>query len=268
MTFSTTDQMGHALSLAEFPKRIISLVPSQTELLFDLGLEAEILGVTKFCIHPKDKCRKKTRIGGTKKFNFDRISALSPDLIIGNKEENYQEGIEELRKTYPVWVSDIYTLEDAFYMMESIGQIVGKAEKATDLVQKIKICFEGFSPKIKKKALYLIWKDPYMGVAEDTFIDKMMEKCGFENVLKAQKRYPTITASEIRTLNPEIILLSSEPYPFKEKHIQAFKEILPQAEIALVDGEVFSWYGSRLQYAPAYFEELNTRFQTLGSDTK
>lgn len=251
------DQMGEAIKVDGRPRRIVSLVPSQTELLFDLGLDKEIVGVTKFCIHPKEKCKNKAKIGGTKKFNFPAIDALAPDLIIGNKEENYKEGIEILKTSYPVWMSDIYDLRDAFEMIDSIGALVGKRMEAQKIVEDIGKGFEDFAPKIKKRALYLIWKDPYMSIGKHTFIHEMMLKCGFENVLEDMDRYPILTAEDIKALDPEVILLSSEPYPFKEKHRKEIQEILPFAQIALVDGEMFSWYGSRLQYAPAYFESIH-----------
>lgn len=251
------DQMGEAIRVDGRPCRIVSLVPSQTELLFDLGLDEEIVGVTKFCIHPKEKCKNKAKIGGTKKFDFSAIDALAPDLIIGNKEENYKEGIEILKASYPVWMSDIYDLRDAFEMIDSIGALVGKRMEAQKIVEDIGKGFEDFAPKIKKRALYLIWKDPYMSIGKHTFIHEMMLKCGFENVLGDMDRYPILTAEDIKALDPEVILLSSEPYPFKEKHRKEIQEILPFAQIALVDGEMFSWYGSRLQYVPAYFESIH-----------
>lgn len=263
MTLSSlffVDQMGFEGQLkGEPPGRIISLVPSQTELLFDLGLEEEIVGVTKFCIHPKDKCKTKRKIGGTKSFDFDAIDALSPDLIIGNKEENYKAGIEKLKKSWPVWMSDIQTLKDAFIMMESLGELLGKKEQAETLMAEINSNFENYSAKGSMRALYLIWKDPYMSIGEDTFIHDMMGRCGFINVLSGRERYPVLEEVEIKRLDPDIILLSSEPFPFKEKHVKEFQKICPNAAVAIVDGEMFSWYGSRLKHVPAYFEAINQK---------
>lgn len=255
MSAQFTDQMGDVIHI-DAPRRIVSLVPSQTELLFDLGLDEEIVGITKFCIHPKEKCRTKTKIGGTKKFRFAAIDALAPDLIIGNKEENYKEGIETLKMSYPVWMSDIYGLQDAYDMIKGIGALVRKKEEALDIVSDIEKNFAALSPKMNKRALYLIWQDPFMGVGSDAFIHEMMQKCGLENVLADKTRYPALTAQDIEAMQPELILLSSEPYPFKEKHQKAFQEMFPFAKTILVDGEMFSWYGSRLRYAPAYFESI------------
>lgn len=254
-----TDQLQNAIFLAEKPKRIISLVPSQTELLFDLGLENEIVGITKFCIHPSEKVKTKTKIGGTKNFNFEVIDELHPDLIIGNKEENYQEGIEKLTKKYPVWMSDIFTLEDSLEMIRKVGEITGKTENAIEIAKKIETGFAALpKPETKLRAAYFIWKNPYMAAGSNTFINNMLGRCGFRNVFENAERYPEISMELLQKSKPEVILLSSEPYPFQEKHFQEFQEICPNAKIMIVDGEMFSWYGSRLLKAPKYFQQLIT----------
>ncbi len=258
-----TDQMGRRVEIPSSPKRIISLVPSQTELLFELGLEYKVQGITKFCVHPEQYFKEKTKIGGTKNFNFERIEALEPDLIIGNKEENYQEGIEQLAQKYPVWMSDITEIEDAWEMMTSIGNITQRSQEADRLVGELKETFSaysdwlhGFLPQPIKVA-YFIWRKPWMVAGGDTFIDKMLQKAGFENVFGHLSRYPEIDLGDLQVQEPEWILLSSEPYPFKEeKHFAEIKEIYPKAKIKLVDGELFSWYGSRLKYSIPYFKKL------------
>lgn len=252
----STDQMVNQITFTYPPQRIISLVPSQTELLFYLGLDDKIVGITKFCVHPEDKVKGKTKVGGTKKFDFETIDKLQPDLIIGNKEENYKAGIERLKKKYPVWMSDIYTLEEAYDMMISIGRTTGKAGQAESLVREIKERFNGLNQNLSKKVLYFIWKDPLMSVGGDTFIHEMLEICGFDNLLKHESRYPQLSINEVRDYNPDLILLSSEPYPFQEKHVSEFKELCPTADIAIVDGELFSWYGSRLKYSVEYFKTI------------
>jgi ABC-type Fe3+-hydroxamate transport system substrate-binding protein len=247
-----TDQMNRTIEIPEQPKRIISLVPSQTELLVDLGLEDRLLGLTKFCVHPKGLKKQKTIIGGTKNFNFDKIDSLNPDLIIGNKEENYKEGIERLAEKYPVWMSDIYTLEDAYQMMLGIGLITNTIDKAEVLVQKIRSDLD-FVPKMKGYAVYLIWNDPMMTAGKNTFIDEMLPLAGFENLI-SRDRYPELSTKELISLAPEYLLLSSEPYPFKQKHLNEFAALLPQSKILLVDGEMFSWYGSRLLHFKSYLD--------------
>jgi ABC-type Fe3+-hydroxamate transport system substrate-binding protein len=252
------DQMNRRIEISKRPQRIISLVPSQTELLVDLGLEDRLVGLTKFCVHPKGLKKQKSIIGGTKNFHFDKIEALQPDLVIGNKEENYQEGIDRLSEKYPVWMSDIYDLEGAFNMMQGIGEITGTSEEADTLVQKIRQNMNITQPKFGS-ALYLIWKDPLMVAGRNTFVDDMLQRAGFENLIINQ-RYPELTMDEVRRLDPDYLLLSSEPFPFKQKHIYEFGELLPDTKILLVDGEMFSWYGSRLLYSTAYLKKLQTSF--------
>ncbi|WP_304064775.1 ABC transporter substrate-binding protein [Pedobacter glucosidilyticus] len=251
-----TDQLGRTISINYPPQRIISLVPSQTELLFDLGLDEEVVGISKFCIHPAEQFQKKTKIGGTKTLNIDKIRALKPDLIIANKEENQQEHIEALAQEFPVWISDIHILAEALDMIIQVGKLTGTEAKAKEIATTIRSDFEALTPSSKPlKAAYFIWKHPYMLAAKHTFIDDMLKYCGFENVL-TETRYPEITLEALQELQPQVILLSTEPYPFKQKHIEELQKYFPKAFITLVDGEMFSWYGSRLLKAPAYFSNL------------
>jgi ABC-type Fe3+-hydroxamate transport system substrate-binding protein len=239
---------------------IVSLVPSQTELLYYLGLNDETIGITKFCIHPSNWFQNKIRVGGTKNIHFDAIDQLSPDLIIANKEENVKEQVEALSEKYDVWVTNVNDLEDAIDMIKDIGKLTGKEQRATVLCEKIKESFRDLEEKIttkpKIKTAYFIWKNPYMVVAGNTFINDMMNYCGYENVFSDQKRYPQITLEDLIEKNCKLILLSSEPYPFKEKHKEEIEKQIPGIQIKLVDGEMFSWYGSRLLKSAAYFEKL------------
>lgn len=255
---TTSDQLGHTLEIPFPPTRIVSLVPSQTELLYALGLEAEVVGITKFCVHPSGWRKTKTIIGGTKKFNFEVIDQLKPDLIIGNKEENYKEGIEVLRQKYPVWMSDIITPEDAMSMMRSVGEITGKPAEAERLIDDIRSSFNGIKEfkAHEKKVLYLIWRKPWMGAATHTFIHEMLTLAGFENCLKDCERYPELSVADLTALNPDLVFLSSEPYPFSERHVEEIQSLLPKAKILLVDGEMFSWYGSRMRHFARYVTTL------------
>ncbi|MBW6481776.1 MAG: helical backbone metal receptor [Vicingaceae bacterium] len=253
------DQLNHTIELTTVPKRIISVVPSQTELLFELGLDEEVIGITKFCVHPNKWKLGKTKIGGTKNLNIKKIEALQPDLIIANKEENNAEQIKFLQQKFSVWTSNISTLDESLAMVKSIGELFGKTKNATTLCSAILCEFETYKPKFNKQysVLYLIWKTPYMSIGNDTIIHYLLNYCGFKNVLSNKKRYPEISETEIAMLQPEFIFLSSEPYPFKEKHINELHEISPTSKIILVDGEMFSWYGSRLKLAPSYFLRLH-----------
>ncbi len=234
--------------------RIVSLVPSQTELLVDLGLRDKLVGITKFCVHPRGLKKEVQLIGGTKNVKVDLVKSLNPDLVIGNKEENNQTDIEELEKSLPTWMSDIFNLEDALEMIREVGSITGTSQKAEEIVSKIRENFSRLKnlKKTNQTVLYLIWKNPYIAVGPNTFIDAMLTTLGFQNAMK-EERYPEV---EMTGLNPDLIFLSSEPYPFKEKHIEELQNQFPASQVVLVDGEFFSWYGSRLMDAPAYFEEL------------
>ena len=254
--FIYRDQLDREIVLPSVPNRIISVVPSQTELLFDLGLSDEIVGITKFCIHPKGKVNQVVKVGGTKQLDIEKIKSLQPDLIIANKEENERSQIEELMNVCPVWVSDISDLAGAIEMIERVGEVVGKAEQAKKLAAEIAQRFDQLSiDPTNKRAAYFIWRKSYMVAGKGTFIDSMLHRCGLVNAF-GQERYPEVTVQSLIEAAPDVILLSSEPYPFKEKHIDELKAIVPHAKVKLVDGELFSWYGSRLLHTPAYFEQL------------
>jgi ABC-type Fe3+-hydroxamate transport system substrate-binding protein len=259
------DQMMRKVEISSSPMRIISLVPSQTELLYDLGLNDEVVGITKFCIHPKPWLKEKNIVGGTKQLNHQKIESLKPDLIIGNKEENSKNDIELLMQKYPVWMSDINTLKEALQMIESIANITQTSQKGNQLIEKINHEFEllPHANQSKKRIAYFIWNKPMMVAGKDNFINSILSSLGFENVFANQLnspqisyRYPQITSTELAAAAPDTIYLSSEPFPFKDKHVQQFKAICPDAEIKIVDGEMFSWYGSRLSFAPTYFKTL------------
>lgn len=251
-----TDMMGRSVLVPERPARIVSLVPSQTELLADLGLEEEVIGITKFCVHPEGWFRTKERIGGTKTVHTDRVAALHPDLIIANKEENVQEQIEALQAIAPVWVSDIRTLEDALEMIRQLSALCGKEAQGQQMADTIQASFTSLNPAGNKKVAYAIWRKPWMWAGGGTFIHDLMGHAGLENVLSDIPRYPELSLEMLQDRQPEIVLLSSEPYPFKEKHLAEVQAALPHADVRLVDGEMFSWYGSRLLQSAKYLGGL------------
>ena len=254
------DQLNRTLSFSSYPKRIISLVPSQTELLFHLGLDKEVVGVTKFCIYPTDWKTRKTIVGGTKNLKINLIKELNPDLIIANKEENDEDSLRKLMPIFPVWISDIKSLEDAFQMILSVGKITNSESTSFTWTEKIKKQFKILSllPKQPRRVAYLIWNNPLMSVNQDTFIHSLLELNQWDNCFKDKlNRYPEITEEELVDSNPEMVFLSSEPFPFKDKHIDRFKQLLPESRVVLVNGEYFSWYGSRLVDSPAYFSSLH-----------
>lgn len=246
------DQMGRSVRVPLEPKRIISLVPSQTELLFDLGLTNEVVGITKFCVHPSAWFRVKQRVGGTKQLNLELIRSLNPDLIIGNKEENTKEDIEQLEKDFPVWMSDIETLEDAYEMIHSIGIMINKEDEAELLVEESIEAFSSIQNLGQGKSfLYLIWDEPVFVAGKNTFIDSMLTKIGFQNACELS-RYPAL--SDLPETIPDFIFLSTEPFPFKEEHLLKYQGLFPGSTVMLIDGEMCSWYGSRMKLAARYFE--------------
>ncbi|UXP34041.1 helical backbone metal receptor [Reichenbachiella agarivorans] len=252
---TTTDQLKRTVSVPDFPQRIISLVPSITELLFDLGLGDRVVGITKFCVHPARGLQEKTKIGGTKNIKTERIASLNPDLILANKEENTKSDIEGIWDQYPVWVSDVNGLSDALDMIESVGWMTQTETLAGKWISDIEASFAQLTKRTHVRTLYMIWQSPWMSVGTDTFVYDMLSRCGFDSVIR-ETRYPQLTDEEIIGLNPEVVLLSSEPFPFKETHVQRMQEILPEAKVILVDGEMFSWYGSRLGLSAAYFQSI------------
>ncbi|MCC6634256.1 MAG: ABC transporter substrate-binding protein [Chitinophagaceae bacterium] len=242
--------------------KIISLVPSQTELLYYLGLEEEVVGITKFCVHPNHWFKSKTRVGGTKNIDFNKIKLLQPNLIIANKEENVKEQIEELQQYFNVIVTDVNNVEESYEMITTIGELTKTTTKANQLIQQIKESFFqlklAYKNTVRPSVCYLIWKEPYMTIGGDTFINDILNWAGFKNVFEQKNRYPQISLEELEKLQPDYIFLSSEPYPFKEQHKQELLKNHPtiQSKIILVDGEMFSWYGSRLLQSSNYLKKL------------
>lgn len=253
------DQTGRRIQLTSHPKRIVSVVPSQTELLYDLGLEEEVIGITKFCVHPERWFRSKTRVSGTKNLDVEKIRELQPDLVIANMEENVKEQIEEIEKFCPVWISDVKDANSALDMIRSVATLTGKEKEGYEMSQRILSSFDNQSKQELIPACYLIWKEPMMTVGGDTFISDMMKCAGYRNVYADHNRYPEVELEELRNSEIKVILLSTEPYPFSEKDVAYFEENLPGNKIMIVDGEMFSWYGSRMLKAAEYFRGLVER---------
>lgn len=263
MIKSFTDQIGNSHTFESAPKRIVSLVPSQTELLVDLGLEDSIVGITKFCIHPVHFKATKAIVGGTKNVKLDKIKALQPDIIICNKEENTKEIVDELSVICPVWVTDIYTIEDNNKMIHDFGKIFNKRTNAQKWIDKINFAYHDFQNFIQnkpiKKAAYFIWANPYMVAGNATFINEMLKLNHFQNIYESKEgRYPEVELKKIRLEgDPDYVFLSSEPFPFKDEHAFEIGRFTHHAITVFVDGEMFSWYGSRLVKAFSYFKILH-----------
>jgi iron complex transport system substrate-binding protein len=266
------DQLGRMIELDQLPQRIISLVPSQTELLIDLGLKDRLVGVTRYCIHPAGLIDEKMVVGGTKKIVESRILELQPDLIICNREENNQAIVSFCDHIAPTYVSDIDNLEQALEMIADVGELTGTKFKAKSLIRNISSAFKTLKKiEVQQKALYLIWKKPYMSIGAGTFINDMMEKAGCINAAQHLTRYPELEMEEMIKLQPEVVFLSSEPYPFTTDDIAEIRlafltapsqsPIIPNVipDFKVVDGELFSWYGSRLLKTPEYLQSLQPK---------
>lgn len=259
MRMTTQDQLGRTVEITGKPHKLISLVPSITELLFDLGLGEFIRGRTKYCIHPEEKTGEVPTVGGVMGLDYHQIEQIKPDVIFASREENSQNEIDEIAKEFPVWVSDVQNLTDALEMIQTIGKICEVEETAKNMVQNIRDNFNLLSdiPEGVIRAVYLIWKHPLYTISKQTFIHDMLGKSGIENVFgDKEKAYPTVTEKEIKDRKPDYILLPSEPYNFTENDVAEFAEKFPNAEIKRVDGEFFSWYGSHLVNAPSYFKQI------------
>lgn len=237
---------------------IVSLVPSLTELLYDLELDEQVTGITRFCIHPASWYRTKTRIGGTKDLKLPLIKSLRPGLIIASKEENVREQVEELALEFPVWLTDVRTLEGALLVIREAGLLLSRTVQAESLYLQVHESFKRLIPLAAEpvSAVYLIWKNPYMTVGADTFIHDIMVAAGFVNMFGNEQRYPVIDIAVLQSKKPQLLLLSSEPYPFRNDDLDELQELLPATRIVLVDGALFSWYGSRLRLSAAYLQLL------------
>lgn len=235
---------------------MISFAPAITDTLYSLQLDKEIVGRTRFCIHPKDKVQHAVNVGGTKDMKLERVHALKPDLIVMEKEENTKEMVEELEKHYPVYVCEIQTVPDAMVMIKTLGDITDRKKQANLLYQNITTAFKKIPIDYKhKRVAYVIWKNPFMVVGKNTYIQSLLEKLGFINPFIAYEgRYPTIDAEDFKKEQLDYILLATEPYPFRVEHKADFRAIAPNAQPVIVDGEMF-WYGVKMLDAVTYFNQ-------------
>lgn len=258
-----TDATGNSVLIANKPQRIISLVPSFTETLHHLGLNEQVCGITKFCVHPQHWRKTKNIIGGTKNPAVDKIKALEPDLIIASKEENNLTDIEALKTFAPVYTFDVSNFGSALNSITTIGLLTGKEQQAAALTSGIENEFGELKKSNIFSAVYLIWNKPLMTVGGDTYISSMMEICGLNNIYQSAYRYPQTDIATLQKEAPQLLLLSSEPYPFKQLHVDYFAKQLPHTKVLLADGEMFSWYGSRMLLAPSYFKNLQAQIAGL-----
>jgi len=261
------DQIGREIVLKSVPKRIVSLVPSQTELLCDLALEKELIGITKFCVHPLHLKTTKNIVGGTKKVDFDKIRKLKPDFILCNKEENSYDFLPELEAIAPTYFSDVNTIQDSIDLILSLGAIFNRRTEADNFAHKIEFKLNDFKQFIKnkptRKTAYFIWAKPWMVVGNDTYINEILKLNKFENIYANMSRYPKIEIDRIRHEgDPDLVILSSEPFPFKDEHAMELSTYTNRSITLFGDGEMFSWPGSRMLLAFDYFKELHKKLES------
>jgi iron complex transport system substrate-binding protein len=248
--------------------RIVSLCPSLTELVFDLGRGADLVGVTKFCVHPADGVASIEKVGGTKNPKVARIVELAPDLVLLNREENRLEDAEALRAGgLRCHVSFPRTVEETAEMVRSIGAALGRAAAAEAIAAEIETraarVRSGARERSAVRFACLIWRRPWMAAAGDTFIDALLALAGGRNVfVDRPERYPVVSTEDLAAADPDAVLLPSEPFPFREDHAAELAGAtgLPRERFALVDGELLSWHGSRtprgIDYAESVLENV------------
>jgi ABC-type Fe3+-hydroxamate transport system substrate-binding protein len=267
MTRPIVDASGVTLSLPRPARRIVSLIPSITEILFALGLGEAVVGCTIFCTEPRDGVATKTRIGGEKNPKLDLIRGLEPDLVIANVEENVREHIDTLRGWgIAVYVCYPRTVVEGIRLVQELGQVGGAAERgaeiATELTARLEETRRRQAGRRRSRVFCPIWRKPYMTISADTYMHDMLATCGGDNVFAGlPKRYPEVTLAEIALAQPEVILLPDEPYRFRRAHLEDFSahaEIpaLRDGRVHLVDGKLLSWYGPRIERGLALLPPL------------
>ena len=262
------DASGAALLLSRPPRRIVSLIPSTTELLCHLGLADAIVGITAYCVEPRDVVRTKRKVGGEKNPDLEAIRALMPDLVIANVEENVRDHVETLRGwSVPVWVTYPRTVTDTIRLVREVGAVTGTdaaagalADALERLRDEVRAAVTGRPPA---RVFYPIWRDPYMSINRDTYIHDVLATVGAANVFgDAADRYPAITLDEMAARAPDVIILPDEPFRFRRAHLKDFERYgdvpaVRNGRIHLMDGKVFCWHGPRLGEAlrtlPAIF---------------
>jgi len=276
MPAPVVDASGVVFSLPASPRRIVSLIPSITEILFALGLGEAVVGCTIYCTEPADGVATKTRIGGEKNPRLELIRELAADLVIANIEENVRQHVETLRGWgIPVFVTYPRTVAGGVELVRQLGQVTGAAAPAVAIATALERQLEALDARGRGRArarvFCPIWRHPYMTINADTYVHDMLAVCGGDNVFAGRPaRYPEISLVEVAQARPEVILLPDEPYRFRAAHLAdfaPFPEIpaVRDGRIHLVDGKLLSWYGPRIERALAVLPPLLTGLARGGS---
>jgi len=254
------DASGVPVDLAPSPRRIVSLVPSITETLCALGLADALIGITVYCVEPREIVGGKTRIGGEKNPDLEKIRGLAPDLVVANVEENLREHVDTLRSwSIPVWVTYPRTVVEGIQLIAELGDVTGTEARASELLGEIEPLYARVAGAADRRravdVFYPIWRGPYMTINRDTYIHDMLRVCGARNVFGDRpERYPTVTLDEVAAQRPAVILLPDEPFRFRRAHLADFESYaevpaVRDGRIHLVDGKPFSWHGPRIAQA-------------------
>jgi ABC-type Fe3+-hydroxamate transport system substrate-binding protein len=257
MTDALRDATGVALASSSPPRRIVSLIPSTTETLCALGLADALVGITVYCREPRHVVATKTKIGGEKDPDLERIRSLAPDLVVANIEENVRAHVETLRSwNIPVWVTYPRTVLESLRMIAELGTVTGTTARADAILAELTPLYERVradaATRPPVRVFYAIWRGPYMTINRDTYIHDMLATCGAANVFADHpERYPTITLDEVAARRPDVILLPDEPFRFRAVHLQDFAPYanvpaVADGRVRLVDGKPFSWHGPRI----------------------
>ncbi|HEY0157989.1 MAG TPA: helical backbone metal receptor [Thermoanaerobaculia bacterium] len=233
------DVRGRAFSLGSPPRRVVSLVPSLTETLFDLGAGDAVAGITDFCIFPPDL--RLPRLGGTKNPRVDEVRALAPDLVHMNLEENLRRHAEAIEEFAPVFVTEPKSVGDVAALIAQLGELHGRQEKAAELVERLREA-QAAMPRRSLTFACPIWKNPWMWCGGDTYVSRLVEAAGGVNVLRDQTRYPHLSLEEVLSMRPDVVFLPDEPYLFTEEDAAA---IQGTRVIGPFPGHLFTWHGTR-----------------------
>jgi ABC-type Fe3+-hydroxamate transport system substrate-binding protein len=254
---TVVDALGRSLTIGRRPERIISLVPSLTEALFAFGLEQEIMGVTRFCVEPRRGVSGKTRVGGTKSVDIAKIKSLEPDLVVAGAEENSAADIAQLIEYgCPVFVTMVTSVQSAIDLLRQLATITGTTVAARPIIEEAKqaLAFaQAAAAGLQRVRVFCpIWRNPYMTCSRATYMADVIAVCGGRNVFDEHpERYPKVELAEIAALDPEAILLPSEPYRFTKRHKADFRALtevtaVKNGHIFLIDGKMLTWYGPRI----------------------
>ena len=243
--------------------QIISLVPSITETLYALGLEEQLVAITRFCIYPEDRVKLKPKVGGTKNPKLEEILEFRPDLVMMNVDENRKEDADALRnKGIRLYVTFPNSIPETCEMLKELGGLLVVEEKTKQMISEI-LTYSHFQPPARKRTLILIWRNPYMTVAPGTYVDSIASVFGFDNIIApGQDRYPKLSAEQIVALDPDQVLFPDDPYPFRDRHVEEFRMRFPDMRcvrnngLAWFDGSYFTWFGYRTLLALKEFPAI------------